>query len=310
MLARSVLQRVVLRHRAHSSSAKSGQTGLIIFVLTLVFCGLSIPLTLLTALATQNSNAKEYVHDQCESVLRDEPAGTSTVTPTSTTARSSQTPQQTAAGATSEWPTVNPLAGATVADDDTKTPPWYRACFSAMRIAPPQDSSRQTSNAGQAVDCAREVALGYLGSAESSGTTGGSVSAQAMTQDIIYRASTAAVTGYCAKSGSVGVVTPTETAPSWCGQPLDPNAAPVVVQLPNDLASQGACGQRVEPSATSAGDLVFWDYRDSGDFAPTRVGLALDATEILTEESGRYVRQAMPTADDVRVKRVLGGRRS
>ncbi|MFG1792737.1 hypothetical protein [Nocardia sp. NPDC049149] len=240
-------------------------------------------------------------------MLRDEPAGTTTGK-SSTTAQVSQTSAQ--AAATSTWPTVNPLAAATVAADDTKTPPWYRACFSAMRIAPPQDPPLRTSNSGQAVDCARELALGYPGSAESSGTTGGSASAQEMTQDIIYRASTAAVTGYCVKTGSVGVVTPTETAPSWCGQPLDPNAVPVVVQLPNDLAGQGACGQRVEPSAASAGDLVFWDYRDSGDFAPTRVGLALDAAEILTEESGRYVRQAMPTADDVRVKRVLGGRRS
>ncbi|WP_280442712.1 hypothetical protein [Nocardia brasiliensis] len=83
-------------------------------------------------------------------------------------------------------------------------------------------------------------------------------------------------------------------------------ATPVVVLLPNDLAGQGACGQRVEPSAASAGDLVFWNYRD---FAPTRVGIALDSTEIVIADSGagRYVRQPMPTSDDVRVKRVLGG---
>ncbi|WP_280454739.1 hypothetical protein [Nocardia brasiliensis] len=177
-----------------------------------------------------------------------------------------------------------------------------------MRLAPVQDLPRQTGNGGPAVECARELALGYAGSATTSESMADSRGAVVMTRDVTFRASTAALTGVCVRTGAVAVIPSADTAPQWCGQPLDPAATPVVVMLPNDLAGQSACGQRVELSAASAGDLVFWSYRDYGDFAPTRVGLALGSNEIVTAEptSGQYVRESMPTAADVRVKRVLG----
>ncbi|MEV6427500.1 hypothetical protein [Nocardia sp. NPDC051463] len=66
---------------------------------------------------------------------------------------------------------------------------------------------------------------------------------------------------------------------------------------------QGLCGQRVDLVAISSGDLIFWDYRNS---APTRVGIATDSTQLVTvDPSGRVIHSAIPTANDVRVKRVL-----
>ncbi|MFQ6327798.1 hypothetical protein ACLMAL_16890 [Nocardia sp. CWNU-33] len=218
-------------------------------------------------------------------------------------------------------PTTNPYAELTIAPDDTNASAWQRACVSAMKSAPYQLEPLLTGNDGMAAECARELALGGLsassvvGGAGSDGSTG-PIDSAAMTRSLIYQASAAALTGRCERSVGLasapsapvaplaggGAVQSTGAAVEACGRPI----TGTVVTLPNALAEQGVCGQRVDLSAVSAGDLIFWDYRDS---APTHVGVATGGTQLVTIDpiSGRFVQQSMPTANDVRAKRVLGG---
>uniref|UniRef100_UPI00313C6648 NlpC/P60 family protein n=1 Tax=Nocardia wallacei TaxID=480035 RepID=UPI00313C6648 len=91
-----------------------------------------------------------------------------------------------------------------------------------------------------------------------------------------------------------------------CAAITNANVFPTVVVLPVSVAGQAACGQRVAVSAMSAGDLVFWDFRDN---APTRVGVAVGGAQLVTVEpgTGQAVQQFVPANADVRVKRVLRG---
>lgn len=255
------------------------------------------------------------LHYQCDSVVGPDPSLTETAAPRTTAASGSG-----AAAATSAAPTANPYAELTVAPDDTDASDWQRACASAIHTAPYQLPPLQTTMSGLLGDCARELAVNHAlkasaGSAD--GAPSGPSSAAGLTRDVIYQASAAAVTGRCDPTAlPPDDTTPATVAPTASGTSAQPGSAAVacgqsssigkaVIVLPKTVAAQAACGQRVDPAAVSAGDLVFWDYRSN---APTRTGIALGATQVMTYDaySGRFVEQSMPTGRDVRIKRVLG----
>jgi hypothetical protein len=172
-----------------------------------------------------------------------------------------------------------------------------------MATAPFQVPPLQTAASGAAVDCIRQVALAFLGSS--------SADAAGLTQDAIGQASQVDSTGRCQvpaapyamndSSASVALATPPAVPAVAAACPQSGSAA---VLLPGTLAAQGLCGQRVATTAISPGDLVFWNYSNN---APTRVGVAVSASDIITSDpsTGRVVEQALPSGKDVRVKRVL-----
>ncbi len=147
-----------------------------------------------------------------------------------------------------------------------------------------------------------------------------------MVRDVIYEASAAASIGSCVvpvdRSTDAGAP-PAE--PGYTGPvgSCDQTAQQAIVYLPNTVAGQGMCGQRVRLAAVSPGDLVFWSYRDK---EPTRVGIAVehalvDATDADTGEfaagrirvvaadptTGEFAVLDIPSDSDARAKRVLDG---
>ncbi|MFX0576601.1 hypothetical protein [Nocardia nepalensis] len=270
------------------------------------------------------SPAAADLNYQCDSAVGPDPASTATVVPSTTAAASGGSRK---AGAdsvrSSPLPTTNPYAQLTIAPDDTDASEWQRACVSALKSAPYQAPPLQTANTGFVAECAQKLALAQLGpppGTTDSGSGGLVGDLAAIGRAVIYQASAASETGRCdlptaANAGSAGSASPgTDIAEQGSSMSRKPcgqlnaagDAASAVVVLPNTVAGQASCGQRVDPSAVSAGDLVFWNYRNH---APTRSGIAVSATQIVTVDpaSGRTVQEAMPTGRDVRVKRVLGG---
>ncbi|WP_227983752.1 hypothetical protein [Nocardia spumae] len=253
---------------------------------------------LVLAADSSGSAASADFRYQCDSALGpDEENVTDTDTDTGTT----ETLQP------SDIPTTNPYAGLTIAPDDPDISSWERDCVSAMQSAPYQLPALRVSNAGAAVDCARQLALGQVG--QQMGTA-------VLPKNVIYQASAVWTTGSCgllgaaprdpaASAGRAGA----EMAPAaeGCGPSAQTPGTGVsaVVVLPDTVAAQAVCGQRVEPDRASAGDLVFWDYRSH---APTRVGIAVSPAAVVTADpvSGGVVEIAMPSGNGVRVKRVLG----
>lgn len=287
-------------------------------------CGSMVTVAVL-AVGGVTSPAATDLSYQCDSAVGPDPSSTATVVP-NTAAASSGGPRiagADSAGSTSAAPTTNPYAQLTIAPDDTDASQWQRACVSALKSAPYQAPPLRTVNTGFGAECAQKLALAQLGpppgaTDSSSGDFVGDLAA--IGRSVIYQASAASVTGRCdlptaANAGSVGSTSPgtgvAEQGSTMSRQPCGQlsragDAASAVVVLPNTVAGQASCGQRVDPSAVSAGDLVFWNYRNN---APTRSGIAVSETQIVTVDpaSGRTVQETMPTGRDVRVKRVLGG---
>ncbi|MBF6301268.1 C40 family peptidase [Nocardia amamiensis] len=282
----------------------------VVLAVTTGLFGVVVVLVLVVGGAT--SSIASDLHYQCDSVVGPDPS--QTVTPSRATAVERPTARSTPAAGVYTAPTTNPFAELTIAPDDTSASDWQRACASALKDAPYQNAPLLTGSAGTGAQCARELALAQLGAASSaSGArngTGGQEEAAGFARSIIYGASAAESTGRCElaagpvaqpPAGDAG--RPGGSARRACGQ-SDSSGVAVVV-LPHTIAAQGACGQRVDPSAVSAGDLVFWDYRNN---APTHVGIAVSATQLVTADSvtGGFVQLTIPSRSDVRVKRVLG----
>lgn len=80
--------------------------------------------------------------------------------------------------------------------------------------------------------------------------------------------------------------------------------------LPPALADQGVCGQPVNPSAASEGDLVYWSRVDSRDLSPTRVGIVTAPGLMVTADptTGIYEQMTFPLVDDP-LRPVLGDAR-
>ena len=260
--------------------------------------------TTLVALVTGSTTAAlaSDLDYQCDSAIGPDTSITRTLAPGDLGRGESAYP--TGTKAPSEIPTTNPYASLTVAPDDTGISDWQRTCVTAMRSAPYQLPLVRTANTGRGVECARELALAQLqlGSTDNSGSD----SAATLTRSVVRDASTAALGGRCAASGaSADTDSGTSAGTSACARTAGTGVSTVVV-LPNTVGGQALCGQRVSVSAVSAGDLVFWDY---SRYTPTRVGVAVGGTRMVTVEpgGGRPVEEAVPTVDDVRIKRVLPG---
>ncbi|MGK8520070.1 hypothetical protein ACRS6B_00185 [Nocardia asteroides] len=248
---------------------------------------------------------------QCDSVVGPDPS--LTVTPSRASAAARSTSRSTPSAGVTTAPTTNPYADLTIAPDDTSASDWQRACATALKDAPLQDPPLLTGSSGIGAACAREIALAQVASTASGTQSGaeGYGGAADFTRSVIYRASVAQSTGRCELVPVPAAQPPVEAAPRPSGSPrqpcgrLDGSGASVVV-LPNSIRAQAPCGQRVDPSAVSPGDLIFWNYRNS---APTRVGIAVSATELVTADpaTGGLTKSVVPDTSDVRVKRVLGG---
>ncbi|MFF3569884.1 NlpC/P60 family protein [Nocardia jiangxiensis] len=278
--------------------------GIVVVIAVAALVATLIWVVLMVGSATSASSADLYY--QCDSAVGPDPSATETFMPTTAenAARETLSP--------SEVPTTNPYASLTVAPDESDVTDWQRACVSAMPSAPYQLPPLLTANYGPTAACARKLALAAAQPAPGPGSA--ETFAQSA-QSLIYLASGASGTGSCA----VGIAGVGATA-----QPLPPgvaassstsaqgacnqltNTASLQVALPNTIAAQSRCGQRVDRSAVSPGDLVFWDYHD---YSPTRMGIAVDTTQMVTSDpgSGQVVQEAIPAASDVRVKRVLKG---
>ncbi|MFE7746298.1 hypothetical protein [Nocardia sp. NPDC057455] len=247
------------------------------------------------------------LHYQCDSAVGPDPSVTVTPTRAATAARPTA-PRTTAAGVTTA-PTTNPYAELTIAPDDTSASDWLRSCSTAMKFAPRQDPPLLTGNSGIGAECARLLALARLTGSGARNGSGGHEDAADFTRSVIYQASAAQTTGRCATtegtvaqpSAAEGAGQSSGSARRACGELGDAS----VVVLPSTLAAQGACGHRVDPAAVSAGDLVFWNFRNN---APTQVGIAVSDTRLVTTgaTTGGLVELPIPSANDVRVKRVLG----
>lgn len=264
-------------------------------------------MVLLVVIGGATSAIASDLHYQCDSAVGPDPSQTATPSRATTAAR--PTAKSAPAGGTTSTPTTNPYAELTIAPDDTHASDWDRACATAMKYAPRQDPALLYVNGGIGAECARQLALAQLtarGAADGSGSRAG---ATEFTRSVIYQASAAQITGRCAPTEAAvaqpsvgdGAVQPSVPARRACGQLGEAS----VVVLPNTIATQAACGQRVDPVAVSPGDLVFWNYRNN---APTQVGIAVSDTRLVTTDAttGEFVELIIPSVNDVRVKRVLG----
>ncbi|MCU1648189.1 MAG: hypothetical protein JWN03_8464 [Nocardia sp.] len=271
--------------------------------------------------ATMSGWVSSDLQYQCDSQVGADPSGaqTTSVVPTSN------------AGVGSDWavdvPTENPYASLTLDPDDTGISSYQRGCVSALKSAPYQLPPLQTVNAGFAADCARSLALAQVNQlvAGSPGGVAGSPDAADNPLDsadlqryVIFEASSATASGHCGEPG--GTNPGSATSPRLSASdlmPADPGSCARVpgaasgpgnpaALLPNFLAGQGLCGQRVDIRAASPGDLIFWNYSNG---AATSGGIVVGPAQIVTADpsSGRVVARPMPTGPDVRVKRVLSG---
>ncbi len=258
------------------------------------------------------------LHYQCDSAVGPDPSQTVTATATRASTAVRPTALSAPAAGVTTAPTTNPYAQLTIAPDDTDVSDWQRACATALKDAPYQDPPLLIGNSGIGAECAGRLALAQAGASSSragasaggaQGSAGDPPDAAEFTRSVIYRASAAQSSGRCEATAGPVAQPPAADAgrqPSGtarpCGQP-DSSGATVVV-LPSTVAAQGACGQRVDPSAVSEGDLVFWNYRRN---APTQVGIAVSGTLLVTIDAanGGFVERPIPSTNDVRVKRVL-----
>ncbi|WP_019930964.1 hypothetical protein [Nocardia sp. BMG111209] len=274
------------------------------------FGGVFVSLAVITA-SVVGSSASDF-HYQCDSAVGPDPSDTETSAVT--TAASPTTRADSLSG--TEIPTTNPYAELTFDAGETGVSDWQRACASAMRAAPYQLPALFTVNSGYSAQCARQLAMAMLnppyGSNSASGTNPQFTDPALVAAGVVYQASAVASTGRCdpVTSGSVRSTATAGSTGNAYGSvsgtacPRADPSAPTL--LPNTIAAQSLCGQRVDSSAVSAGDLVYWGYQN---YTPTKVGIVVDKGQVIAYDpsSGRLTEQSMPSDRDVRVKRVLGG---
>ncbi|MEU6560592.1 hypothetical protein [Nocardia nova] len=284
-------------------TGRSSLGGLVrsVFLLTMLPGWVVLGLLLVTGLVTAAiliglvvtssfSGAAGDFRYQCDTALGPD-TETSGIETTASAPAARETQEQPPA---SDIPTTNPYAEMTVDPDDPDVSQWQRDCIAAMASAPYQLPESQAFNTGPAVECARQLAVSLVGQ-----PVGG---AAALSKDVVYQASAGAATGRCAITGAA----PAPVAGGCDRTPASVGRTPaLLVVLPDTVAAQGVCGQRVDPAAASAGDLVFWDYRGH---APTRVGIVVGSQLMVTVDSatGGVVESVLPSGSGVRVKRVLG----
>ncbi|MGV9639196.1 hypothetical protein ACWDO0_33975 [Nocardia rhamnosiphila] len=266
-----------------SSDGYKGPMRVVIVVAVLLICCCGGALSAVgVPLGEMMSVGKRHYESQCDIALGPEPGAS-----TSATATTTSTPVPDAV-ARQQRPEKNPYAELTFDPADPNVTDRDLACASAMKTAPIQDEPWQEINTGPAVSCAADLALRYP-------EAGGTPAMADYARDVIYSASIAGSTGQCAPTRA-----PAPVLVENCG---DPTAVVASVILPATVGEQGYCGQLVDPKAASPGDLVFWEYIDR---RATRVGIALGQGELVTVDSGRFVRLRLPEDAEVQIKRVLG----
>ncbi len=238
----------------------------------------------------QSNSAAADLHCQCENAIGDDPSETPTVTTTGSKCGGDGTVDA------SDIPSTNPYASLTVDPSDTEVSDWERSCLAGpLQSAPYQLPPLTARNAGFAARCAGALAEDYRSSA---------TDIAELVRGVIYQASSSAAAQRCQKTSLESTPAPPDNG---CRTSTDAirsgYSGPVI--LPTTLAGQAVCGQRVEASAASAGDVVFWDYGSRG---PVRAGIAVGDGMMITGDAatGQLVRQEIPTARGVKVKRVLG----
>ncbi|MFE4455798.1 hypothetical protein ACFROC_00440 [Nocardia tengchongensis] len=209
------------------------------------------------------------------------------------------------AGSMSIPPTANPYAALPDSGDDS---PRMQACRNALRSAPYQMPPLRTAVGGAGAECAHITALALLDQKLSS--SGGSVAVDsAAVLSLVTRwASGAALSGVCPAVQASDLATERGTMMAYAGQ-LTGRGCPVptvagTIELPGTIATQSVCGQRVDQSAVSPGDLVFWQY---SSYVPSRAGVAVGDGQVVSVDpvTDQVVLAALPVGRDVRVKRVL-----
>ncbi|WP_157106287.1 hypothetical protein [Nocardia sienata] len=256
---------------------------IVVAVVAICCCGPGLVLASLVPSAENMSFAKQKYDLQCDIALGPEPGASTPATATTTPASSPESVER------QPRPEKNPYAELTFDPDDPDVTDRDLACASAMKTAPFQEEPWQEFNTGPAVSCAADLALRYS-------EAGGTATMADYARDVVYSASIARVTGQCAPTRA-----PAAVAVENCG---DPTSAVAAAVLPATVGDQGYCGQLVDPKAASPGDLVFWEYLDR---RATRVGVALGPGELVTVDSGKFVRLRLPEGAEVQIKRVLRG---
>lgn len=256
---------------------------IVVAVVAICCCGPGAVLAALVPSAENMSSAKQHYDSQCDIALGPEPGTSTPATATTTPASSPESVER------QPRPEKNPYAELTFDPDDPDVTDRDLACASAMKTAPIQEEPWQEINTGPAVSCAADLALRYP-------EAGGTATMADYARDVVYSASIARATGQCAPARA-----PAAVVVESCG---DPTRAVASVVLPATVGDQGYCGQLVDPKAASPGDLVFWEYLDR---RATRVGVALGPGELVTVDSGEFVRLRLPEGAEVQIKRVLRG---
>lgn len=246
-----------------------------------VFAGCAVMVGLLVVFGVMATTVRANFRYQCESAGVRDPSASATVSPA---------PHGGEPAGVSATPSANPFASLQPDDGD---PPWVYACSTAMKHAPYQGPPLHAIEHGPAAECAARLAVGQVGR---------QLHQVSLVRFVIYHASTgrceapppAADLSADAVAPTVDLLPPSSTCPDSMG----------VMLMPDTVAAQGFCGQIVDPTAVWEGDLVFLRLDDSG---PTRVGIAVGSTELVTadETTGLVERQQIPEDDDVLVKRVL-----
>jgi hypothetical protein len=239
---------------------------------------------LLAVFGAAATTVSDDVRYQCDSAIGPDRSASETATPAAEPIEVSVPPSE------------NPYASLEPDDGDSA---WERACFGALKDAPYQVPPVRAGNTGVAAECAARLALGQVGRQADQAL---------LVKFVVYHASTE----NCELLPPVADAVDADVARNVDDLPPASTCPDVgaVLLLPDTVAAQGVCGQRVDlavsagVTAVSAGDLAFWDHRDN---APTRVGVAVGPTELVTvdQTTGLVVRQPIPVGDDVRVKRVL-----
>ncbi|MFF0457471.1 NlpC/P60 family protein [Nocardia africana] len=258
-------------------------------VLIAALCGVVLMGAVFPTAAQSGSSAAD-LQCQCADAIGDDPSETPTVTTTGSKCGGG------GPVAASDIPSTNPYASVTVDPSDDEISDWMRTCLSGpMRSAPYQLPELEFRNAGFASGCAGVLAAGYRSEAADMAE---------LVRGVIYQASLAATTQRCEKTSLDGIPAPTGNGCQTSTDAIRGSNSGAVI-LPTTLAGQAICGQRVQPSAASAGDVVFWDYGSRG---PARAGVALGDGTMITADAttGSLVQQTIPTSRGVQVKRVLG----
>lgn len=275
---------------------------------------------LLSAVGTVNSAVAADFRYQCDTAVGPDPATATSTVPTavlpqarSVDAAAPNSPVATTPtieGRSSPVSTTNPYARLTAGPQETDISEWQRGCLRAMQSAPLQLPPVSAANTGIAVECARMTALALVDRPVPA-TAGSRPAGQAsVIAAVIRRASVANASGCQSLTASeIADITVTQGDPTSGRIPSPdtcPTVADLVIHLPETIVSQSICGQRVDASAISPGDLVYWAYRG---YAPSRVGVYVGSGQLVSSDpgTGQISRAVLPQGPDVRIKRVLRG---